>query len=92
VAFLPSSGQTDGEAIPQLASDLVQAVRKTRTVAQALQNASWISGISGSLSVIALTQYVLCGQASESVAHLLISCVFSREPGSDCFQQITCNG
>jgi hypothetical protein len=46
----------DGEAIPQLAPDLVQAVRgsvrKTRTVAQALQNASWISDISGSLSLL----------------------------------------
>jgi hypothetical protein len=46
-ALFWSDRWVEGEAIPQLTPDLVQAVhnsvRRTRTVVQALQNETWIS-------------------------------------------------
>jgi hypothetical protein len=48
-----SSGRIDGAAIPQLAPELVQAVRKKRLVAKVLQDDTWIRDI----SLSALAQY-----------------------------------
>jgi hypothetical protein len=77
-----SSGRIDGAAIPQLAPELVQAVRKKRLVAKVLQDDTWIRDISLSLSLCvgpicsALDQALSC--SSRYVVSSAYKAFFSR--------------
>jgi hypothetical protein len=60
----------DGQCMSSLAPDLLLLVNKravkTRTVAQALQSNSWVADITGSLSALAMLQYLALWESLEA--------------------------
>jgi hypothetical protein len=63
----------NGQCMSSLAPDLLLAVDKrdvkVRTVAQALQNNRWVADITGSLSALAIPQYLALWERSEGFHH-----------------------